>query len=127
MITNEQATELETLIEQMDAMYDEVLILTKKKTNDILNKFKIGLINSLLERCNALIGDEYKPFGSFDVFDTDDLPTNSDVNMILAQYIKALEMFRCDNIVKKDYKYYYDLEDGSLRNASDPKASMRKK
>jgi len=127
MLTIEQIEELETVIEQMDSMYAEILMLTKKKANESLNKFKINLINSLLARCNGMIGAQYKPFDDFERFDPDELPSNSDVSVILSQYTKSLEMFRRDNIYIKDYSWYYDTDDGSRIIAAEPKLQTRKR
>ncbi|WP_319778075.1 hypothetical protein [Maridesulfovibrio sp.] len=127
MITNDQATALETLIDKIGALYTEIHVLTKKKPNDSLNKFKINLINSVIIKCNDLIGEKYKPFEGFTVFESDDLPSNSDVTMVLGQYQEALEMFRIDNLKRDSYNWVYDLKEGGLRVAANPKSSVRSK
>ena len=88
---------------QMKALHIEIGALSKKSPNDALNKFKLGLINGLMQEANALLKGEYKPFEKFDVFSENDIPTNSDVTMVLAQYLNCLEKLRADNIQQKEY------------------------
>ena len=58
-----------------------------------------------------LLAEKYKPFGDFDAFEEDNLPTNSDVVLILAQYLESLEEFRSANIVV-EYGTWYWLVNG---------------
>ena len=88
----------EKIYGQMEALHSEVSILSRKNPNDGVNKFKLKFINKVIDEANGLLKDEYKPFGDFDFFEEDDVPTNSDVNMIIAQYLNCLEKLRCDNI-----------------------------
>lgn len=83
---------------QLNALHKELGILSKKKPNDGINPFKLKLVNSVLEKANELLEKNYKPFLDFELFDLDSLPTNSDVVMILAQYLNCMEKLRSDNI-----------------------------
>lgn len=83
---------------QMQALHDEVGVLSKKSPNDALNKFKLKLVNGLIHEANSLLTGDYKPLANFEVFNEDDIPTNSDVVMVLAQYLNCLEKLRSDNI-----------------------------
>ena len=88
---------------QMQALHDEVGVLSKKSPNDALNKFKLMLVNGLIQEANSLLKGDYKPLVGFEVFSQDDIPTNSDVVMVLAQYLNCLEKLRADNIRKDDF------------------------
>jgi hypothetical protein len=72
----------------------ELSALTKKSPHDALNQFKLKFINSVLKKCNQVLGKKNKPFEDFSEFDTEVLPSNSDVNMMLSQYIEAIRRFR---------------------------------
>jgi len=76
---------------QLKSLHNEISLLSKKSPVDTVNKFKLKLINSVLESANQLLGEKDKPFKDFTVFNEDDLPNNSDVVMILSQYISCIE------------------------------------
>jgi len=77
------------MYQQVDSLYDEFDKLSKKSPGDAVNKFKLKLINELIVKANEALG-ERRPFESFETFDEDELPTNSDVVVILSQYRRAL-------------------------------------
>ena len=81
-------------------------MIAKKSPNDALNKFKLNLINKVLKMANDVLGRGYLPFSDFTQFDGDDVPTTSDVTMVLAQYMEEAERYRSDNVVYKNgWKY----------------------
>src|SRR5436309_942771 len=88
----------EKLIGQLKNLHEEMSVLTKKAPNDAVNTFKINLINSALEKCNAILGKKHRPFEDFQQFDSDNLPSNSDATLIISQYMRAFEQFRTENI-----------------------------
>ena len=66
--------------------------LSKKKPDTPLNNFKVKSINRVLEPIKELLKEENMyPF--LDVLAMDDMPTNSDVVLILSQYIKSMDIF----------------------------------
>lgn len=83
---------------QMEEMYNEVSVLSKKSQNDALNEFKLSFVNNLLQEANRILEEKYKPFKDFGIFDKEKIPTNSDVVMVLSQYLTCLENMRIDNI-----------------------------
>lgn len=89
---------LEKTIGQLQGAHSEISLLAKKAPNDSLNKFKLRLINKVLEAANVVLGEKYRPFVDFDQFDPDDVPTTSDVTMVLAQYMEEAERYRSDNV-----------------------------
>ncbi|GHT69488.1 hypothetical protein FACS1894110_19030 [Spirochaetia bacterium] len=99
---------------QLEELYNEISALSKKSQNDALNEFKLEFVNNLLEESNKILGEKYKPFKQFSKFDNDNIPTNSDVVMILSQYLSCLENLRSDNIVSEEYSpNWFWLIDGN--------------
>ena len=96
---------------QLKACYTEISTLAKKKPNDAINKFKLKFINKVLEDANKLLKEKYKPFVDFDYFDEDEIPTNSDVTMMLLQYLQSMEKLRVDNIFCDKYVWYWKIDD----------------
>jgi len=87
---------------QIEALYSEIGLLSRKNPNDGVSKFKLQFINRALREANNILTDKQKPFADFSEFDEDNIPTTSDVTFILAQYLGCLEEIRCANIVS-DY------------------------
>ncbi len=63
----------------------------------------------MLQAGNEVLGDGYKPFADFSLFELDDLPSNSDVTVVLTQYIQETEGYRSDNIVYSDHEWVYQV------------------
>lgn len=97
-LTHRQVEEAEALQTQMSALHAEIQTLAKKSPNDLLNTFKLELVNSVLRSANTLLGEKYRPFTTFTLFAADQIPSNSDVMVILAQYLGSLETLRVQNI-----------------------------
>lgn len=98
--------QFEKLEQQLHSMLAELSELSKKRANDGVNKFKLGFINQVLENLNELLGDQ-RPFKSFEKFDEVDLPTNSDVVIMLAQYASAVFLFRSSNTKESSFEWYW--------------------
>jgi hypothetical protein len=109
MKTSNDVEALENLIVQLRGMHTEISQLAKKSPNDALNAFKLKLVNKIIATGNAILPEGYRPFEDFEQFDTDDVPTNSDVTLILTQYIEQTERYRSDNVVYDDYEWYYKV------------------
>jgi hypothetical protein len=127
MITKLQVDELEALIGQLFSLHSELTGLTKKSSTDAVNNFKLKLINKTLERCNGLLGTAYRPFDDFALFDSDDVPSNSDVTLVLGQYQSALENFRSEHIHARSGHWFYDLPEGSDTVRAMPPARLTKR
>lgn len=95
---------------QLIEMYKEISEMSKKKPDNAVNKFKLKYINQIVGTANKLLGETYKPFNDFDLFDEDDLPTNSDITMMLSQYQNAMENFRSNNITKNYRGWVWVIE-----------------
>jgi hypothetical protein len=109
MKTNEEVERLERLIVQLSGLHAEISQLAKKSPNDALNAFKLKLVNKVIAAGNKVLPRGYRPFEDFEQFDTDDMPTNSDVAIILTQYMEQSERYRSDNVMYEDYKWVYKV------------------
>lgn len=98
-IIQEAVDQYELLDPLLLGIYEEIKELSKKKPDTPLNSFKIKSINRILEPIKELLKEE-KMYPFLDILDADDMPTNSDVVIILSQYIKSMGIFR-----KKYYGY----------------------
>jgi hypothetical protein len=75
-----------------------------------------------LEEANGLLNEKYQPFKDFKGFDKDKLPTNSDVVIVLSQYLACLENMRFDNIQSSLGDWYWIIDGrGSPIKTSKPK------
>ena len=89
----EEIQRFENLEQQLHSMLIEMSELSRKKPSDGVNKFKLKFINQILEQINGLLGS-YRPFADFEQFNVDDVPTNSDIVIMLAQYSSSVFRFR---------------------------------
>ena len=65
-----------------------------------MNKFKLKIVNNLLTIANKILTKKYMPFDNFELFDEDDLPTNSDVVVIISNF----RLGNCIGLDKKNRK-----------------------
>src|ERR1700752_2317712 len=83
---------------QLEAFHREFEGLAKKAPNGTLNPFKLKIVNQAIDDANGVLGKEFLPIRGFTQFTDEELPSHSDVSMVLAQYLEALEVLRCRNI-----------------------------
>jgi hypothetical protein len=126
MKTKSDIEKLEKAIGRLHGAYSEISILAKNSPNDSVNPFKLRLINKVLEDTNAVLGDLYKPFEHFDQFDSDDVPTTSDVTMVLSQYMEETERYRSDNVIFHDHGWKYILNGKASEISSAPPKQVGK-
>lgn len=107
MKTKEEVEAFLKVLLQAKGVLKDFLELSKKKPNDAVNKFKLGFVNTILEQANSILGKSNKPFDSFKTFSEDDIPTNSDVVLILSQYVVSLKKFGRDN-TQRDVAYPHE-------------------
>ena len=93
--------EFRKLLNQLEGLHLEMASLSKKSYTDAINTFKLKLVNQVLNKANEILGESYKPFPDFDNFDEENIPTNSDVSLVLSQYINCMESLREENIYSK--------------------------
>lgn len=116
-LTLEEIDIFEKVHSQLEGLHNEIGALSKKAQNDRINKFKLKYINQILADANKLLGDKYKPFPDFDLFDDTELPTNSDVTFIVSQYLGCIEKLKIDNIHRNMSTWYWN---GSKRQTNPP-------
>ena len=127
MDTIEDIEKLEKLIGQLNGMHTEISALAKKSPNDAVNTFKLKLVNKVLESGNAVLGENYRPFDEFDQFESDDAPSNSDVTMVLAQYMEEAERYRSDNVINEfgHWKYVVNGAPSDVRSGPPTKIGRK--
>lgn len=103
----EEVERFEKILGQLRGLHEEIALLARKSPNDAVNVFKLGLINKVLAAANDVLGPAYTPFDDFAIFGTDDVPSNSDITLVLAQYLEEGERYRSDNIQLKTLRWYY--------------------
>lgn len=86
----------EKIYVQLNGTYDELSLLSKKAPDRAISEYKLKFVNDILSKANSLL-KKYKPFDDFEAFQSDALPTNSDVVFIIKQYIKCLDKLKFDN------------------------------
>lgn len=127
METVEDIEKLEKVIGQLLATHSEISILAKKSPSDTLNAFKLKMINRVIESSNSVLGKKYKPFEDFEKFEDEDLPSNSDVTMILAQYMEEAERYRSDNVMQEYGSWYYVVNGKVSEIRSGPPSKVGRK
>lgn len=100
-ITQQEGEQYDLLLPLLKATYLEMQELSKKKPESPLNAYKVKAVNRILEPIKDLLKNE-PTYNFLDTLDNEDLPTNSDVVLILSQYQKSMELFRS--------KYYSHTE-----------------
>lgn len=122
----EEADLFDTSEDQIRAMYDEIGLLSKKKPDGPVNKFKLKFINDVLKKVNKIMGVKYMPLDDFNTFDEDALPSVSDVVFILSQYMQSMDKFRFDNtfLDKATYDQHWYLQGNAKKMTRKPRRSV---
>jgi len=107
--------EFEKVEVQLEGLHEEIGVLSKKRPDDKVNKWKLKFANRVISAANKLMGERYRPFGGFEGFEGTEGTTNSDVVMMLAQYIKCMDHKRADNVYVNLGRWYW-LVDGERSN-----------
>jgi hypothetical protein len=101
----------EKVSEQLRQLRDDFGSLAKSKPDTPLNTLKVGFVNEKLAEANRLLSGAHKPFEKFEQFHTDDLPSNSDVLVVLSQYLACLEGWRSANVVKRGHSWVWNVDE----------------
>ncbi len=102
----EKGEKHEMLSPMLDAIYNEVKELSKRKQDDVLNKLKVKMINRILEQIKEIVAEE-STAQFIDLLDDETLPSNSDAVLILAQFQAAMKQF-------EDKYYHYKSGFGNI-------------
>lgn len=122
-MNEKQIDTFERLQNQFKGLYTEMQLLSKKSPNDGINKFKLGVINPLLKTANTLLGNSRRPIAGFTLFSEESLPTNSDVVIVLSQYMQALEKLHSDNVMQTvnfDWVWLVDGDESEISTYGPP-------
>lgn len=82
---------------QIETLLKDFTILSNKNPSEVINLFKLNRVNDLLKIVNNSMSEDFRPFRDFEIFDEDSLPTNSDVLLMLNQYVDSIEEFIYEN------------------------------
>ena len=127
MKSNNEIESLEKLVGQLQGLHSEVSLLAKKSPNDGLNGFKLRLVNKVIETANRVLGPNYTPFDDFEAFDSDDVPSTSDVALVISQYIEETERYRSDNVKWWQHRWVYLVNGEPSEIVSGPPSKVGKK
>lgn len=92
---------------QLKSLHEEISILSKKSPDGKINAFKIQHINAIIAQANALLQKDFIPLPGFTQFDSEMLPSNSDIVFVLSQYINCMEQLRTENITTNGGRWYW--------------------
>lgn len=101
LLTEANVKNYNMIFPMLESILNEMKVLSSKKQDGILNNFKVKLINRLIGPARELLADE-PTLEYLEEIEEDMLPQNSDVVLILCQYIEALEQFKRKNQVYID-------------------------
>ena len=88
----------DNLMPLLGSMYSEFETCSKKKPDAVISGKKVDIVNRLLEDILTILDGE--PTRRYlEILDSDDLPQNSEVVLMLGQFVAAMRSFR--------KKYFY--------------------
>lgn len=104
--TSERADLYEVTMPLLKAMHAEFKEISKKKPDAAVSKMKCSVVNRLLRSCRDVLAAE-KSLEFLDLIDEDDVPQNSDLTLMLSQYVAAMQQYHG---MHTDYKSDWILE-----------------
>jgi hypothetical protein len=113
---------------KVTGLYDEVLTVSKKNPSDSLNAFKLRVTNSVLSAANGILQEHGSapPIEGFEQFEDAALPSNSDVVMVLSQYLECLETLRAENIMDVFGSWYWVIDGQQSQHRTRPPKKLGK-
>lgn len=107
----------EMLFPMISSDLNEIRELSKKKQDELLNKFKVTTINKKLEQIKIILSGE--PTSDFlELLDEDTLPSNSDAVLLISQFVQAMQQFKAKYYTKdrSDFEEFGDYYSWKIRN-----------
>lgn len=98
LITEADVEKYKIIYPMIQSIHKEMSVLSGKKQDGVLNTLKVRMINKLIATARELLIKE-PTLEYLEELDEDMLPQNSDVVLILCQYIQALNQYRSKNQV----------------------------
>ncbi|MCR4290059.1 MAG: hypothetical protein NUV86_07350 [Candidatus Scalindua sp.] len=92
------------LKDMLNSQRHEFNLLSKKNPDVQLNLIKVKMVNRVLEPLNEILKHELS-HKFLDILSEDDIPTNSDVVLIISQYETAISEFRGKYYIEDKYQY----------------------
>lgn len=102
--TNKDIRDYNLLIDMLKSQRKEFDLLSKKKADGQLNPMKIKMANRVLEPLKELFKNE-ESYKFLDILDEDEIPTNSDVVLIISQYETAITEFKNKYYIADEYQF----------------------
>jgi len=93
LITERDVSRFIMIYPMIVSIKHEMSTLSAKKQDGVLNNLKVKIINKLINSARELLVKE-PTLEYLEQLDVDMLPQNSDVTLILSQYIEALDQYR---------------------------------
>jgi hypothetical protein len=124
-MNDKEIDEFEKVEGQLMGFHQEVQNLAKRSPDDGVNKFKLRHINSILGAANKLMTPAQRPLSDFEQFDLVDVPTNSDVLVILRQYANCFEEVRAANISQFGGYWYWLINGERSGRRARPPAKLK--
>jgi len=125
-MTKQDVEYFETIRSKLEGLHSEISILSNKSHDFVVGSFKLKLINQILLSANEFLGEKYKPFNGFNIFEELESPTYSDIVLMLTQYLKCFEIYRTNNIkqdvIHPDHWYWIIENYQSQFRTTPPKA-----
>ena len=94
--TKEKAELHDVTMPLLKAMDSEFKELSKRRPNDALSVAKIKVVNRLLVKCHGIILEDEAMVEYLDLLDEDNVPLNSDVVLMLSQFVVAMGQFHAN-------------------------------
>jgi len=113
MDTN-QANEFDKLENQLFGLNNEICKISNKKPNDEINQFKVKILNDLLTEINQLFENANIQITKFPLFIDEELPTYSDINFVLSQFLEKMDYFRFQNTIDQFGIVYWNFENKNI-------------
>ena len=121
IITEDQVVAFERTAAHLSALHQEFAVQAKAKPDNPINTFKLRMLNEKLEAANSILVGEFQPFATFLSFVETDLPTNSDVALVLGTYLASLERWRSAHVRSAGMgTYCWRTGDGPHLTATSP-------
>jgi hypothetical protein len=111
-MNQEEVEQFRKMAAQLDALHQEATASSKKHPDKPVSKFKVDLANSVLQAARKVLGPS-APTLDFEQFNTDDLPTNSDLSFVVTQFVECAEKIKAQNIKRSFNGVWYWQVSGS--------------
>jgi hypothetical protein len=114
--TDAEIVKYEMLEKLLGTSFIEMKEFSRKKPDELLNKFKVTSLNRILSPIKDVLKDE-PTAGFLDLLDEDTIPSYSDAVLIIAQFQAAMKQFKSTYFGRaekyKDHRWFTQENPGS--------------